>query len=93
MLTSPFFSSAMPYCVLGGAGGSWSLSISSLRLVLLLPLVSRVAEEFPSPPRPHPSVCPQNSVTLKVHSMSPGGNSSTPGLSVPLGDSTPPNTP
>ena len=42
-----------------------------------------------------PSVIPQNSVSLGGHSgdFFPWGNSSTPGVSMPCGDSTPPHIP
>ena len=94
MLTSPLSPSAMLHCVLGGAAVSWSLSVPSLLLVLLLPSVSRVDEEFPSPPRPRqsaPRTPSASRVTLEI--LSPRGNSSTLGVLVPLGKSNPPPTP
>ena len=47
-----------------------TVAISSTRLVLPLPLVYRVAGDFPSPPLPSPplSICPWNSVALRGHS-------------------------
>ena len=52
VLTSPLSSFSVPYCGLGHVAGSCPLVISSPRLLLLRPLVSRVAGGFPSPPRP-----------------------------------------
>ena len=56
--------------------------------------MSRVAEEFPSPPCPHPSV-PGTLLPLRVtlEVFPPWGKSATPGASVPLDDSNPPPTP
>ena len=93
MLTLYRSPSDMPCCVFGGADGSWLLYISSPRLMLLLPLVSRVAGKFSSPPGPclsAPGILLPSRVTTEV--LHPRGNSSTTGVSVPLGESTPPTT-
>ena len=94
ILTSPLYPSAMPRCGLCGATGSCLLAISSLRLVLPLTSVSWVAGDFPSPPCPRPSA-PGTPFPLRVtpEVESPRGNSSTLGVSVTLGNSTPPPTP
>ena len=94
MLTSPLSLYAVTHCVIGGGAGSWLLPISSPWLVLLLPSVPRVSEEFPSPPHPrlsYPGTPLFLRVTLEV--SSPWGNSSTLVLLVPLGNLTPPTTP
>ena len=74
--------SSIPCGALGGAAGSCPITISSLRLVVVFPSVSQVAEAFLSPPRPCPSI-PGTPFPSRV----------TLRFLVPLGNSTPPPTP
>ena len=94
MITSPLSSSAIPRCGICGAAGSCSLDISSPRLVLPLPSLSQVDGEFMSPPCPLPS-SPGTPLPVRVTPdvSDPLGNSSTPGVLVPLVDSNPTLTP
>ena len=94
MVILTFSHCSMPHNVISVCAGSISLAISYPRIVTLLPLVYRVAEEFLSPPYPrlsNPSTPSPSGLTPEV--SSPQGNSSTPGVSVPFGESTPPPTP
>ena len=90
----PLTPSVVPLVTLGGAAGPCPLAISSPRLVAVIPLVFRVAEEFLSTPHPRlssPGTLSTSRVTPEV--FPPWGNSSTPEVLVPLGDSNPPTTP
>ena len=84
----------MPRSALSGAAGSFLFAISYLRLVVVFPSVFQVVEEFLFPLCPRisvPGTLSSSRVTLVV--SSPWGNSSTPGLSVPLSNLSPPLTP
>ena len=78
LLTSFLSPSDVPCCVLSGSTGSWSLSISYPRLVLLPPLVYQVDGEFLSPPCPGLSA-PVTPLPLRFtpEVLSPWGNSFT----------------
>ena len=57
-------------------------------------VVSRVVWEFPPPLRPRPpSTGTPSPLGFTPEVLSPWGNSSTPGVSMPLGNLTPPPTP
>ena len=78
----------------GGAAVLGSRAMPPLQPSAPLSLLARVVGDFPSPPCPCPSspVTPSPAVsTLGV--SSPRGNASTPWVSMPYGDSTPPPTP
>ena len=81
---------SVPLCLLGNATSFCPINISSPQLVLVFPSVSQMAEEFSSPPCPRLSV-PGTPLPLRVtpEIFIPWGNSSTLGVSVPLGKSTP----
>ena len=93
-LTSFPPSSPPPHCGICGASGSCLIAISSQSLLLPHPLLSWVAGEFLSPPRPvclpQALPCPSG---VPLEYLSTHGNSSTPGVLVPLGNSTPPPNP
>ena len=90
----PPLTSTMLRVGLGCGAGSCLLDIFFPRQIAVFPLMYWVAEVFLSPPCPRPFV-PGTPLSLRIplEVPLPQANSSSPGLLVPLGDSTAPTTP
>ena len=87
-------SAAAPRCVHGGSGVLGPPISPSSPSLALRARVARVVGEFSSPPRLRPSsLGPPLLAVVPLGGLSPWGNSTTPGVSAPCGNLTPPPTP